>query len=86
MAPPAGWTSLAREEEEEERYDPQGPDEIMRAEAAARATELFFTTKERGSGLGLAICREAVERAGGTLQIDSHPGAGTRVSLRVPVS
>lgn len=40
--PPAGWTSLAREDEEEEAYDgPQGPDEIMRAEAAARATELF---------------------------------------------
>jgi signal transduction histidine kinase len=64
--------------------DDDGPG--MDPEVRARATELFFTTKERGSGLGLAICREAVERAGGTLQIDSHPGAGTRVSLRVPVS
>lgn len=58
----------------------------MEPEVLARATELFFTTKERGSGLGLAICREAVERAGGTLHIDSHPGAGTRVSLRVPAN
>lgn len=58
----------------------------MEPEVLARATELFFTTKERGSGLGLAICRESVERAGGTLHIDSHPGAGTRVSLRIPAN
>jgi signal transduction histidine kinase len=34
-----------------------------------------------GSGLGLAIAKSALERAGGSAQIDSAPGCGTRVRL-----
>lgn len=57
----------------------------MPREVLARCTEIFFTTKESGSGIGLAICRQAAERAGGTLSIDSDPGRGTNVTVRVPV-
>ncbi len=38
-----------------------------------------------GSGLGLAIAKRAVERVGGTISLESTPGAGTKVSLSFPV-
>ena len=40
-----------------------------------------------GTGLGLAICSRVVERAGGTLGVDSTPGEGSRFwfSLSAPV-
>lgn len=37
------------------------------------------------SGFGLLSMRERVEALGGTLEVDAGPGAGTRVSVRVPV-
>lgn len=37
-----------------------------------------------GAGLGLAICRRAVERWGGTITLDSTPGAGTTITFTVP--
>jgi two-component system, OmpR family, sensor kinase len=37
-----------------------------------------------GSGLGLAIAKRAVERAGGTIELDSRFGAGTRVTMTFP--
>ena len=37
-----------------------------------------------GSGLGLSIAKRAVERCGGSVAIESAPGAGTTVTLRVP--
>jgi len=39
-----------------------------------------------GSGLGLAIVREAVEAHGGTATVDSAPGEGTTVLLRLPAA
>lgn len=57
----------------------------MSKEVIDRCSEIFFTTKESGSGIGLAICRQAAERAGGTLQIRSELGRGTTVIVRVPL-
>lgn len=36
-----------------------------------------------GSGLGLAIAKAAVERAGGTISLDTAPGHGTTVTIRL---
>ncbi len=36
-----------------------------------------------GSGLGVAIARALIERHGGTLHLDSQPGQGTTVTLRL---
>lgn len=38
------------------------------------------------AGFGLAGMRGRVEEAGGTVQVDSEPGRGTRVRVRVPVA
>jgi len=58
----------------------------MSAEVYTKCTELFFTTKRHGSGIGLALCRRAVEEAGGRMEIQSVPGAGTAVILTIPVT
>ena len=59
----------------------------MPPEVAARAFEAFYTTNDvgKGTGLGLDIARRIVEdRHGGTITIDSHPGA-TALRVRLPV-
>ncbi|MDX2059116.1 MAG: ATP-binding protein [Gemmatimonadales bacterium] len=54
----------------------------------ARAFEPFFTTKppSLGAGLGLATCYGIVEQAGGAIALDSNPGSGTTVTVRLPVA
>jgi CheY-like chemotaxis protein len=48
--------------------------------------EPFFTTKEVGvgSGLGLPISNEIVESYHGTIAVQSTPGKGTTVTVRIP--
>ena len=52
------------------------------------AFERFYRGDARGSmpgtGLGLSIAKRAVDRAGGTVTIDSAPGRGTTVTIRLP--
>jgi two-component system, NtrC family, sensor histidine kinase HydH len=58
----------------------------MAESVRARATEPFFTAKEKGSGLGLAVVRRAVDDVGGKLEIESRPGEGTSVMLHLPLA
>ena len=48
----------------------------MSQDVLSRAGEPFFTTKEpgEGMGLGLFLARVVAERAGGQLDLESHPG------------
>jgi PAS domain S-box-containing protein len=51
-----------------------------------RIFEPFFTTKPNGSGLGLAICYGIVREHGGRIDVESQPGAGTTVVVRLPAT
>ena len=46
----------------------------------------FFTTKppNEGTGLGLAVCNDIVREHGGELDVETEPGAGTTMTVRVP--
>ncbi len=59
----------------------------MSQDDARHAFDRFYRGSRRdieGSGLGLAIARRAIERAGGTLDVVTHPAAGTTFTLRLP--
>ena len=59
----------------------------MTSEVAARAFEPFFTTRGGGGiGLGLPIVRGIIERHGGTVSLETAPGAGTKVTVRLPTA
>jgi len=45
-----------------------------------------FLSGQRRKGLGLLGIRERAAAAGGTLIIDSAPGRGTRIALRIPLA
>jgi signal transduction histidine kinase len=53
-----------------------------------RIFEPFFTTKppEIGTGLGLWMCRQIVSAHGGCIEVESAPGRGTRMRVRLPAS
>jgi signal transduction histidine kinase len=57
-------------------------------EAAARATEPFFTTKARdqGTGLGLAIANEIVKMHRGSLSLRPASPRGTCASVTIPTA
>ena len=57
------------------------------AEDLPRIFEPFFTTKgNHGTGLGLAVRWGIVEAHGGTLEVQSQSGEGTRFTLRLPTA
>jgi signal transduction histidine kinase len=58
----------------------------MDQEALNRLFEPYFSTKATGTGLGLTIAKRNVELNGGTIEVHSARGAGTRVTITLPVA
>lgn len=59
----------------------------MTASVQKRLWDPFFTTKPRGegTGLGLSVVAAMVGEAGGTVEVESAPGEGVDILLRLPV-
>jgi two-component system sensor histidine kinase FlrB len=56
------------------------------AAVRGRILEPFFTTKPHGTGLGLAVAQAVAHAHDGVLWIESEPGSGTVVGIRLPLA
>lgn len=56
----------------------------MDPDQLAKAFQAFYTTKQGGSGLGLPTARKIVEAHGGTIDVETAPGRGTKVTIWLP--
>ena len=54
------------------------------AEHLSHIFNLYYTTKEGGSGLGLSLALRAVDLHYGMMEVQSNPGAGTIVKIKLP--
>ncbi|HEY3917081.1 MAG TPA: ATP-binding protein [Stellaceae bacterium] len=53
------------------------------AEVLPKVFEPLFSTKSFGSGLGLPMVKQVIEQHGGTVEMTSTPGKGTKVTIRL---
>jgi signal transduction histidine kinase len=58
----------------------------MAPEVRARVFEPLFSTRAEGTGLGLPIARRIAVAHGGEIRVESAPGSGTTVEVRLPRS
>jgi signal transduction histidine kinase len=56
----------------------------MDAETLGKVFQAFYTTKQGGSGLGLPTSRKIIEAHGGSIDVESAPGRGTKVTIWLP--
>jgi signal transduction histidine kinase len=56
------------------------------AEDVSRIFDPFFTTKRTGTGLGLSVTYGIIQEHGGTVDVQSRPGAGTTFILSFPTT
>jgi signal transduction histidine kinase len=56
----------------------------MDRETQEKAFTLFFSSKGTGTGLGLFISDRITRAHGGTIELQSRPGVGTRFLVKLP--
>ncbi|MBI9064222.1 MAG: hypothetical protein JEZ14_19715 [Marinilabiliaceae bacterium] len=55
-------------------------------ESLEKIFDPFFTTKQDGTGLGLSISYSIINCHGGDINIESTPGNGTSVMIKLPIT
>ena len=58
----------------------------MPADVLAKLFRPFHTTKQNGHGLGLPTTRKIVLAHGGSIDVQSEPGRGTKFTIRLPAA
>lgn len=61
------------------------PDQVRRALEPFCQVDMSLSRRHEGTGLGLPITERLIESMGGGMTIDSEPGSGTTVTVRLPV-
>jgi two-component system, NtrC family, sensor kinase len=56
------------------------------AEEISKIFDPFFTTKRTGTGLGLSVTYGIIQEHGGTVDVQSRPGAGTSFVISFPTT
>jgi two-component system sensor histidine kinase HydH len=57
----------------------------MSQEVVAKAFRPFYSTRSGGTGLGLPTTRKIIEAHGGTLDVQSEVGRGTKFTIHMPI-
>jgi signal transduction histidine kinase len=70
------------------RIDVADSGQGIQPENLARIYDPFFTTKaaRKGTGLGLSVTYGIVREHGGTIEVESRPGAGSRFRVDLPLA
>jgi two-component system cell cycle sensor histidine kinase PleC len=61
------------------------PDELAQLFTPFWRSENVWTRRSDGIGLGLALTRRLIEGLGGSIEVESEPGKGSRFTVRLPV-
>ena len=56
------------------------------AEGLDQIFEPYYTTRPGGTGLGLPLVRRIVQEQGGSIEVHSEVGRGTRLTIRLPAA
>ena len=87
-ASPEGSTVALRAGRSDDGYrivvEDHGPG--IPADQVPRIFDLYFTTKAEGTGVGLAVTHQVIEAHGGTLEVDTALGRGTRMIIHLPAT
>ena len=62
------------------------PEDIPRALAVFGQIESDLASRHQGTGLGLPLAQRLTEMHGGSLELESAPGRGTTVTVRLPAA
>lgn len=85
MSPGGVLTLRAYPQEDTNVFVLEDTGEGMSPEVLAHIFEPFYSSsKAGGTGLGMLIVKNVVEAHGGTVEVESEPGKGTRVRLSIP--